>query len=122
MPSLPTIIGSATLGHPALRIQSDGDNLLAIHDEDVATVFAIEALVLVDHFDILDRSFKGPKSKQKASKHQAAMDAEWVLSTDDKWVQKYFDSSDLHSVGSATLSLIFFASRSLDSPLDDIVL
>jgi hypothetical protein len=36
------------------------------------------------------------------------MDAEWLLSTDDKWVQKYFDSSDLHSVGSATLSLNFF--------------
>ena len=74
--------------------------------------------MLVDHFDFLDRSSKGPKSKQKASKQQAAMDAEWLLSTDDKWVQKYFDSSDLHSVGSATLSLIFFASRSLDSPLD----
>jgi hypothetical protein len=50
------------------------------------------------------------------------MDAEWLLSTDDKWVQKYFDSSDLHSVGSATLSLIFFrvarrpvAGRSLSS-------
>jgi hypothetical protein len=60
--------------------------------------------VLIDHFDFLDRSSKGPKSKQKASKQQAAMDAEWLLSTDDKWVQKYFDSSDLHSVGSATLS------------------
>jgi Iron/manganese superoxide dismutases, alpha-hairpin domain/Iron/manganese superoxide dismutases, C-terminal domain len=55
-PSVPTIIGSATLGHPALRTQSDGDNLLANHDEDVPTVFAIEALVLVDHFDFLDRS------------------------------------------------------------------
>jgi hypothetical protein len=35
--------------------QQNGDNLLAIHDGDVATVFALEALALVDHFNTLPR-------------------------------------------------------------------
>jgi phosphatidylserine/phosphatidylglycerophosphate/cardiolipin synthase-like enzyme len=86
--------------------ESNGDNLLAIHDGDVATVFAIEALTLVDHFDFLDRMPKAgtatgkklPVSKTPASKPQAALNAGWFLSTDDKWVAKYFDASDLHSV------------------------
>lgn len=83
--------------------QANGDNLLAIHDGDVATVFAIEALGLVDHFDFLDRSSapaaKGKGAKQKfASQSQAADSAEWFLSTDDKWVNPYFDPKDLHCV------------------------
>lgn len=97
---------------------SNGDNLLEIQDTDIATVFAIEALTLVDHFDFLDRSSKGQgatpgnktKSGKKAkktnianlpapgSKHQAAMDAHMFLPTDDEWTAKYFDSNDLHSV------------------------
>ena len=40
----------------------NGDNLLAIHDADVATTFAIEALGLVDHYDFLDR-MAHPKAK-----------------------------------------------------------
>ena len=32
----------------------NGDNLLEIHDADVATAFAIEALLLVDHYNFLD--------------------------------------------------------------------
>ncbi len=39
--------------------EENGDNLLAIHDADVVTAFAIEALGLVDHFDFLDRSATG---------------------------------------------------------------
>ena len=82
--------------------QNNGDNLLAIHDGDVATVFAIEALALVDHFDFLDRS-SGPSKKAKAkapiaSKQKAAVDAQWFLSTDGKWATKYFDPKDLHFV------------------------
>ena len=79
----------------------NGDNLLAIHDEEVATAFAIEALALVDHFNFLDGVAKGPKAKGSkkvsAIKEQAAASAGWFLSTTDKWVAKYFDSSDLHS-------------------------
>jgi len=46
--------------------QENGDNLLEIHDADVATAFAIEALLLVDHYNFLDR-YASPK-KAKAPK------------------------------------------------------
>jgi phosphatidylserine/phosphatidylglycerophosphate/cardiolipin synthase-like enzyme len=82
--------------------QKNGDNLLAIYDGDVATAFAIEALSLVDHFDFLDRTAKGPKAKKgkkpPALKQNAAAAAGWFLSTDDKWAAKFFDPKDLHSV------------------------
>jgi hypothetical protein len=82
----------------------NGDNLLAIHDGDVATAFALEAIALVDHFNFLDGVASGPKAKAAAtrkpaaSKQQAAVSAGWFISTDDKWVDPYFDPKDLHSV------------------------
>ena len=78
--------------------QANGDNLLAIRDPDVATVFAIEALALVDHFHFLDRASTGPSTKPPASKQQAAQSAGWFLSTTDKWTEPYFDPNDLHFV------------------------
>jgi len=78
----------------------NGDNLLAIRDRDVATVFAIEALALVDHFNFLDSTAKGPKAsaadKSTALEQQAAVSAGWFLGTDDVWVHKFFDPHDLH--------------------------
>ncbi len=70
--------------------QSNGDNLIAIHDRDVATVFAIEALELVDHFNFLDQFVKptGGPTKPPAP-------GSGFLSTTDKWVEKFFDTSDL---------------------------
>jgi len=44
---------------------SNGDNLLEIHDADIATAFAIEALLLIDHYDFLDR-YANPKAKKAA--------------------------------------------------------
>jgi hypothetical protein len=80
----------------------NGDNLLAISDADVATVFAIEALMLVDHFDFLDRvGAKSGASKNTPpdpSKPQAAVEAQWFLSTSDRWAGKFFDPDDLHCV------------------------
>ncbi|MGY2996902.1 phospholipase D-like domain-containing protein [Mesorhizobium sp. URHB0026] len=80
--------------------KANGDNLLAIHDSDVATAFAIEAVALVDHFNFLDSVAKGPKAKvppqPDADKTQAAISAGWFLGTDDSWVHKYFDPNDLH--------------------------
>ena len=80
----------------------NGDRLIAIHDEDIATVFAIEALTLVDHFDFLDRSStvaKQPPAKIKmASKQQQAENAQWFLSTSDRWVTPYYDKNDLKFV------------------------
>jgi hypothetical protein len=75
----------------------NGDNLLAIHDGDVATAFAIEAVALVDHFEFLDRS-STPTAKKTASKPEAAIKAGWFLSTSDKWVVPYYDDNDLRSV------------------------
>lgn len=77
--------------------EANGDNLLAIHDEDVATAFAIEAVGLVDHFNFLDR-YSGPKGEKKkpdASPNHAAVAAGWFLSTTDQWVQPYYDPNDL---------------------------
>jgi len=59
---------------------ANGDNLLEIHDADVATVFAIEALLLVDHYNFLDRYASAKKSQgtpktntktKQARKHNA---------------------------------------------------
>ena len=80
----------------------NGDNLIAIHDRDIATVFAIEALTLVDHFDFLDRSAAKAKAKpeqiKNASKQEQAKAAGWFLSTNDRWTVPYFDTNDLRSV------------------------
>ncbi|MGC2698509.1 MAG: phospholipase D-like domain-containing protein [Candidatus Angelobacter sp.] len=54
---------------------ANGDNLLEVHDADVATAFAIEALLLVDHYNFLDRmakpkssaGTKAPKTPKKAA-------------------------------------------------------
>jgi hypothetical protein len=87
--------------------EANGDNLLAIHDSDVATVFAIEALGLVDHFNFLDKVATGGKGSttpnEKAAKlnkpsgtpKQAAVSAGWFLSTTDQWAKPYFDPKDL---------------------------
>jgi PLD-like domain len=84
--------------------QANGDNLLAIHDADVATAFTIEALELVDHYNFLDNLGKkttatpGAPSPPSADKQQASAAAGWFLGTTDQWTQKYFDPNDLHSV------------------------
>jgi hypothetical protein len=79
--------------------QENGDNLLAIHDEGLATVFAIEAIALVDHFEFLNRMDKGKPPKDApppASKQLAAEQAGWHLGTTNRWADKYFDPADLH--------------------------
>ncbi len=84
--------------------QENGDNLLAIHDADVATAFTIEALALVDHYNFLDSLAKrttpqgAPPPTAAANKQQAAAAAGWFLGTTDQWTDKYFDPNDLHSV------------------------
>jgi hypothetical protein len=93
--------GSSNLA--VLGETQNGDNLLAIRDEDVVTAFAIEAVALVDHFDFLDRHAT-PKTNNNvppqppAVKTQAAADAGSFLHTDDKWTKPFFDPKDLRSV------------------------
>ncbi len=82
--------------------KENGDNLIEIHDGDVATAFALEALALVDHFQFLDRlSDHGGQREPPASKRDAARDAGWFLSTSDGWAQPYFDAGDLRGVDRA---------------------
>jgi hypothetical protein len=50
---------------------ANGDNLLEIHDPDVATAFAIEALLLVDHYNFLDRYAKAKAPSATAKKGAA---------------------------------------------------
>ena len=84
--------------------QVNGDNLLGIRDDDVVTAFTIEALLLIDHFNFLDSTAKGPRGKGSAAhnapppadKRAAAASAGWHLGTTDAWVAKYFDPNDLH--------------------------
>jgi hypothetical protein len=84
--------------------QANGDNLLAIHDADVATAFTIEALLLVDHYNFLDSLGKNaavtgtPAGPPQADRQAAAEAAGWFLGTTDQWADKYFDPNDLHSV------------------------
>ena len=83
--------------------QVNGDNLLEIHDEEIATAFAIEALELVDHFEFLDRLATGPKGKtakkqKSAIKTDTAAAVGWFLGTTGKWVEKFYDPDDLHFV------------------------
>jgi PLD-like domain len=51
--------------------QENGDNLLEIHDQDIAAAFAIEALLLVDHYNFLDRWANAKNSSAAASKTAA---------------------------------------------------
>ena len=82
--------------------EDNGDNLIAIYDENIATAFAIEALALVDHFDFLDRyaakAKEAPGKVESASKQQLAKSAGWFLSTTDTWTGPYYDSDDIRSV------------------------
>lgn len=101
--------------------QQNGDNLIHIKDTDIATVFAIEALALVDHFDFRDSHGSGavkpaqaptaPIGKGKtAAEHDAAVhpvqkpttskadgsEPHLQLFNNDSWAQRYFDPTDLH--------------------------
>jgi hypothetical protein len=78
--------------------QENGDNLLEIDDADIAMVFAIEALELVDHFAFLNRVGADGKATVPAHGSLGAAKAGWFLSTTDRWASKYFDPNDLRSL------------------------
>ncbi len=79
--------GSSNL---ALGGETDnGDNLLCIKDTDVATVFAIEALRLTDHYNY--RSLKDKKiTKAAATKMKPLM-----LDKTGRWVDRFYDEKDI---------------------------
>jgi hypothetical protein len=84
---------------------SNGDNLLEIHDAAVATVFAVEAVGLIDHFMYLNvlaqKQSAGARQEVKevpTDKSKAANDAAWHLAGNDAWARAYFDPQDLKCV------------------------
>ncbi len=58
---------------------TEPDNLLEIHDADVATAFAIEALLLVDHYNFLDRYAAPPKKTAPKTPASSKASAKKVL-------------------------------------------
>ena len=68
--------------------EQNGDNLIEIHDQDIATVFAIEALALVDHFLFRDTF---------TSKGKIPKPLPLILQANDSWTTKFFNMNDLHS-------------------------
>lgn len=80
--------GSSNLA--LLGEQENGDNLLEIHDTDIATVFAIEALALVDHFHFRNANQEAAKS----TKVKKTLN----LYESNKWSLSYYDPKDLHCV------------------------
>jgi hypothetical protein len=83
--------------------QFDGDDLRAIRDADVATAFVIEAVMLVDHYQFLDRLAQAADAApadlaRHPDKRTTAEAAGWFLDNTDAWTEKYFDARDLHCV------------------------
>lgn len=70
--------------------EKNGDNLLCIKDMDIATVFAIEAMRLTDHYNF--RSVKDNPSIKGAKSKPAKLD------DTGKWVDKFFDENDIRNV------------------------
>jgi len=88
-------LGSSNLAK--LGEMQNGDNLIEIHDRDIATVFALEALALVDHFHFRDSHPAPPKPKDKTTPVPAPKKLlAFNLSTDGKWAASYFQPGDLH--------------------------
>ena len=63
--------------------QKNGDNLIEIRDPDAVTVFAIEAIRLVDHFAFRDRT-QNPKQVNLHANEEVP------------WYASYYDPDDLH--------------------------
>ncbi len=71
--------------------KDNGDNLLCIKDTDVATVFAIEALRLTDHYNFRSIQDKAEKSKENKEKKPAKLDSS------GKWVERFYDKNDIRN-------------------------
>jgi len=69
--------------------KANGDNLICIKDQDVATAFAIEAMRLTDHYNF--RSVREPDIGPPNQKPKALDDT-------GTWVNKFFDEDDIRCV------------------------
>lgn len=69
--------------------EQNGDNLIEIHDTDIATAFAIEAIDLVDHFNFRDLySNVGGQTDPTPTA--------LTLTASDAWAASYYDGTDYH--------------------------
>jgi len=64
--------------------QRNGDNLIEIRDGAAVTVFAIEAIRLIDHFSFRNRVTNTPEINLQAS------------GAEKPWFLSYYDANDLH--------------------------
>ena len=107
-PDAVTYCGSSNLAQGGEA--ANGDNLLAIYDQDISTVFAIEAFSLVDHFNFRDKfginnnpSISAQVAKSKSPKtisiqpepaSQQPGFKPMTLEQDDLWTKSYYDVND----------------------------
>ncbi|MEP7142280.1 MAG: phospholipase D-like domain-containing protein [Ferruginibacter sp.] len=82
--------GSSNLA--LLGEQENGDSLLEIADTDIATVFAMEALALVDHFHFRDSNMEIVAATKQAVKRPI------YLNINNIWALSYYNKNDLHYV------------------------
>jgi len=91
---------------------ANGDNLLTIYDQDIATAFAIEAFAMVDHFNFRDKfgASNNPSIPGKAAKGKSTETAStptnttfqvsgykpMTLELDDQWAKNYYADYDTH--------------------------
>ena len=80
--------------------QQNGDNLLEIRDRNAVTVFAIEAIRLIDHFEWRNAlSIKGVKVNSLPAASPASFDTFYLHGSDESnWVNRYYDPNDLRSM------------------------
>ena len=79
--------------------KQNGDNLLCIRDTDVATVFAIEALRLTDHYN-----FRSVKDKEEEDTSHGIQTDVARLDNTGKWAEKFFDENDIRCVERKTFA------------------
>ena len=66
--------------------QHNGDNLLEIHDKDIITAFAIQALALVDHFQWRNKEIK-----------EKSIYLDDISNPAKAWYNAWYDAEDLKS-------------------------
>ncbi len=62
---------------------SNGDNLIAIYDQKIATLYAIEAVRLFDHY------------KFRSKHEQSTYNKPFMLDSTDNWVRPYYDKKNI---------------------------
>jgi hypothetical protein len=81
-PNARVFFGSSNLAVGGENV--NGDNLLCVKDTEIATIFAIQALAIIDHYH-----FRANKGKAKRTNEPL------TLEKDSSWAKPYFDTNDI---------------------------